>query len=113
MKDEIAILYEDEDILAIYKPAGVLVHGDGKETGQQATVAEWLLQVYPEVAGVGEAPILTNTGTTINRAGIVHRLDRDTSGVMLLARTQGKEGFVIGNNFIVSNLSFKGSPSSV
>lgn len=85
---DIAILYEDADILAINKPAGMLVHDDGKRESEIETVVEWLLREYPESAGVGEEPIHTDSGEVIDRSGIVHRLDRDTSGVMLVARTQ-------------------------
>lgn len=71
----LSILYEDEDLAAIDKSAGVAVHpGAGRPTG---TLAHFLLHRYPEIAGVGGA----------GRPGIVHRLDLDTTGVMLVART--------------------------
>lgn len=73
------ILYEDKDILAINKPAGLVVHGDGKTV--EPSVSEWLVAKYPEVKGVGE-----KLGE-IERPGIVHRIDRDTSGVLVLAKT--------------------------
>ena len=83
--DKPTILYEDEHILAIDKPAGIIVHGDGKRT--DPTLVDWFLEQYPDSVGVGEEPIETATGTTIDRSGIVHRLDRETSGVLLLAKT--------------------------
>jgi 23S rRNA pseudouridine1911/1915/1917 synthase len=79
------ILYEDEDILAINKPAGLIVHSDGRT--KEPTVAEWFVQKYPEAAGVGE-PITQTDGLVIERSGIVHRIDRETSGVLLLAKTR-------------------------
>ena len=73
----IEIIYADSDIVAINKPPGVPVHGGPSVSGP--TVADFLLEKFPEIAGVGEDPL---------RPGIVHRLDRDTSGVMVVARTQ-------------------------
>lgn len=83
----VPILYEDEHILAVNKPAGLVVHSDGRT--EELTLVDWFLGNYPESKGVGE-PIETTDGKVIDRSGIVHRLDRDTSGVMLLAKT--KEG---------------------
>jgi 23S rRNA pseudouridine1911/1915/1917 synthase len=85
---EIQILFENRDIVIINKPAGLVVHSDGRT--QEPTVASWFVQNYPESAGVGE-PLLVrhaNEEKRIDRPGVVHRLDRDTSGVMVLARTQ-------------------------
>lgn len=79
------IIYEDEDILALNKPAGVVVHGDGRT--KEPSVSEWLVSKYPETKGVGEM-IRLEGGDIIDRSGVVHRLDRDTSGVLLLAKTQ-------------------------
>jgi RluA family pseudouridine synthase len=47
---------------------------------------DWLIEQYPKIKGVGETERLAN-GTIIERPGIVHRLDRDTSGVLLIAKT--------------------------
>ncbi len=70
------VIYEDEHILVINKPAGVIVHpGAGVSHG---TLVSGLLARYPEIRSVGSA----------QRPGIVHRLDRDTSGLMVVARTQ-------------------------
>ena len=82
------ILYEDDDILAINKPAGIVVHGDGRT--KEPSVSEWFIQKYPLAKGVGEM-IRLEGGEVIDRSGVVHRLDRDTSGVLLLAKTQ--DGF--------------------
>jgi 23S rRNA pseudouridine1911/1915/1917 synthase len=89
------IIFESEDILAINKPAGIVVHGDGRT--KEASVSEWLIEKYPEAKGVGEMIRLegkinedgtTTEGSIIDRSGVVHRLDRDTSGVLLLAKSQ-------------------------
>ncbi|WP_026957646.1 MULTISPECIES: 23S rRNA pseudouridine(1911/1915/1917) synthase RluD [Aliagarivorans] len=69
---ELDIVYEDDDILVINKPAELVVHpGAGNPSG---TVLNALLHRYPEIA---EVP----------RAGIVHRLDKDTTGLMVIAKT--------------------------
>jgi 23S rRNA pseudouridine1911/1915/1917 synthase len=73
------ILYEDEDILVINKPAGLVVHPDGRT--KEASVTEWFAATYPASVNVGE-----KLGE-IARPGVVHRIDRDTSGVLLLAKT--------------------------
>ncbi|HEY4478231.1 MAG TPA: RluA family pseudouridine synthase [Candidatus Paceibacterota bacterium] len=79
---EINILYEDKDIIAVDKPAGLIVHTDGRT--KESTLTDWILEKYPETKNVGELM------GDIERPGIVHRLDRDTSGVILIAKT--KEG---------------------
>jgi 23S rRNA pseudouridine1911/1915/1917 synthase len=85
------IIFEDENLLVINKPAGLIVHSDGRTA--EPTVAEWVLKHYPETAQVGE-PWLSPQGELIARPGIVHRLDRTTSGVMLLVKTQGAYEFL-------------------
>jgi 23S rRNA pseudouridine1911/1915/1917 synthase len=85
---EIPILYEDKDIVAVDKPAGIVVHPDGKSKGPFLT--DWILEKYPKTKKVGE-PIETKDYGIIERPGIVHRLDRDTSGVFLIAKT--KKGY--------------------
>lgn len=81
----IEIIFEDNDILVINKPTGLVVHPDGKT--EEPSVSEWFGNKYPDSADVGE-PIVLKDGGEIKRPGIVHRLDRDTSGVMVLAKTQ-------------------------
>ena len=82
---EPVILYEDADVVVINKPAGLIVHSDGRT--EEPTVADWALAHYPMMASVGE-PWESPQGEVIPRSGIVHRLDRDTSGVLILAKTQ-------------------------
>jgi len=69
------VLYEDAALVAVDKPPGLVVHpGAGRSTG---TLVHRLHAHYPELAGVGGP----------GRPGIVHRLDKDTSGLLLVART--------------------------
>lgn len=112
------IIYEDSDVLVINKPAGLMVHpsehsiragADGKT--KEKTLVDLLVKKYPEMKNVGEQAIM-ETGklkvedddeyegvvspvtsdksqvTLAHRPGIVHRLDRDTSGIMIIAKTQ-------------------------
>lgn len=85
---DIKVLYEDGHVMAINKPAGLVVHPDGKTL--EPTLIDWILLRYPSAQEVGE-PLRLSSGKVIHRPGIVHRLDRDTSGVMLIAKTP--EGF--------------------
>jgi 23S rRNA pseudouridine1911/1915/1917 synthase len=82
---EPTLIYEDESIIVVNKPAGIMVHEDGVHA--YPTLVDWLIKKFPELRGVGEPQTLTN-GTEIERPGIVHRLDRETSGVLVVARTQ-------------------------
>jgi len=82
---DLEILYEDDDIIAINKPARLVVHSDGKT--DEPSVADWVAEKYPEARDVGE-PTRTPNGALVSRPGIVHRLDRETSGVMLVVKTQ-------------------------
>jgi 23S rRNA pseudouridine1911/1915/1917 synthase len=68
---ELEVLYEDDDCVVIYKPLGLLSHSKGL-FNPEATVETWLR---------------SRTNMTGKRAGIVHRLDRATSGVMICAKT--------------------------
>ncbi|MDI6699373.1 MAG: RluA family pseudouridine synthase [Candidatus Saccharicenans sp.] len=74
---DLKIIYEDDQIVVLDKPPGLVVHpGAGV---RQGTLVQGLLYRYPEIAAVGSAA----------RPGIVHRLDKDTSGVMVVALTPG------------------------
>lgn len=79
------IIFEDTDVLVINKPSGLVVHPDGKTS--EPSVAAWVLKAHPEVRGVGE-PLRLSSGEVIDRPGIVHRIDRETSGVLILAKNQ-------------------------
>ncbi len=72
---EVALLYRDEEIAVLNKPAGLTVHpAPGRPEG---TLAHRLVRLFPELAEQGG-----------QRPGIVHRLDKDTSGLMLVALTE-------------------------
>jgi 23S rRNA pseudouridine1911/1915/1917 synthase len=72
---DLEILYEDRDLLALNKPPGLVVHpGAGRRSG---TLLNALLHHCPELKEIGE----------VSRPGLVHRLDKDTSGVMVVAKT--------------------------
>jgi len=72
----VEVVAADEHIIVVNKPAGLVVHpGAGRADG---TLVNGLLARWPELADVGEA----------HRPGIVHRLDKGTSGLMVVARTQ-------------------------
>jgi 23S rRNA pseudouridine1911/1915/1917 synthase len=88
---EIPILYEDQDLVAIMKPSGVMTHPDGHAT--EETVSDWFAVRHPESRTVGETQRLKD-GTEILRPGVVHRLDRETSGVLVLAKTQEAHAFL-------------------
>lgn len=88
---ELSILYEDGDIVVVDKPAGVMTHGDGRST--EETAADWFASRYPVSAHVGEMQRLPD-GTELARPGIVHRLDRETSGVLVFAKTQDAHAFL-------------------
>lgn len=81
---ELPVIYEDADIVAVAKPAGVMTHPDGHSTDE--TASDWFARTYPESKDVGEMQRLKD-GSEIARPGVVHRLDRDTSGVLVFART--------------------------
>src|ERR1700733_9938684 len=87
--ERVQVLYEDEDVVVINKPAGLVVHADGKTT--ESTVVDWLLEKYPEIKKheleIGE-PLTLSSGVVIARPGIVHRIDRETSGVLVIAKNQ-------------------------
>jgi 23S rRNA pseudouridine1911/1915/1917 synthase len=76
----IPILYENDFLIAIDKPAGIQTHPAGDI--KRDTVAHFIISLYPKLRGIGENPL---------RPGIVHRLDRETSGVLVVAKT--KEAF--------------------
>ena len=90
--NEPSILFENDDVLVIDKPEGWLVHDDGKSAGVPVLV-EWFLGRAPTARGVGEASH-TRDGKVLDRSGVVHRLDRETSGVLILAKTQEAHQFL-------------------
>lgn len=94
----IKILYEDNDLLVIDKPSGLSVHPDAKSIKNEdtsslnknkyKTLVDWILEKYPKIKNVGE-PLETEyqgKKLKIYRPGIVHRLDKDTSGALIIAK---------------------------
>ena len=75
--DRVRVIHEDAAYLVVFKPAGLLVHPT--MANEPVTLTGWLLEHYPEVAEVGEDAV---------RPGIVHRLDRHASGLLVIARNQ-------------------------
>lgn len=73
-----SVIYENKNFIVVNKPAGLPVHAGGSVKIGESLV-DWLIQTYPELKNVGDAPKI--------RPGIVHRLDKETSGVMIVART--------------------------
>lgn len=82
---KITILYEDKDVVVINKPAGLNVHPDGKT--KEKTLVDWILKKYPSAKNVGE-PMVTEKGDIIKRPGIVHRIDKDTTGALIIAKNK-------------------------
>ncbi len=93
------ILYEDKDLLIIDKPAGIIVHSTINNINNPS-IASWFLQKYPFVSNVGDPSTGSGQAPSVNlgqenlRPGIVHRLDKETSGTLILAK----------NNFIFNYL---------
>jgi len=75
MNQDIKIVYENEDYFIINKPAGLTVHG-GTHI-KEKTLVDFLLEKYPDLKNVGEDP---------DRPAIVHRLDKEASGLMVIPR---------------------------
>ena len=75
-KKDLEIIYEDDEILVINKPAGLLVHPAGKRT--TGTLANILAFYFGQLPSLGDR----------KRLGIVHRLDEGTSGIMVIAKTE-------------------------
>jgi 23S rRNA pseudouridine1911/1915/1917 synthase len=73
---DIETVYENDHFLIIYKPDNIMVHAPS-ERSMAVTLVDWLLVNYPDISHVGYS----------DRPGIVHRLDKDTSGLLVVPRT--------------------------
>ena len=91
----IPIIYEDTELLVIDKPSGVAVHAGPAPTYRsvragpgvkEEVITDWLVEHIPRIKEVGDPS--TGSGQEIWRPGIVHRLDKETSGVMVIAKDQ-------------------------
>ncbi len=82
------IVYEDKDVIVLNKQAGISVHPSINEPN--GTLANALIARYPEIKNVGDPPSPSATdGQAIQlRPGIVHRLDKDTSGILVVVKNQ-------------------------
>ncbi len=78
---KINIIHSDDNIIVINKPAGIQIHPDSNE--RKNTLANALISKFPEIKNVHDDSL----GAYL-RPGIVHRLDKDTSGVIVIARNQ-------------------------
>ncbi len=75
------IIFENKDFLVLNKPAGLLVHPKiDYINSKEQTLVNWLIKNYPQIKNIGDSPEI--------RPGIVHRLDKETSGVMVIAKNQ-------------------------
>jgi 23S rRNA pseudouridine1911/1915/1917 synthase len=84
---KIKIVYEDNNILIIDKPSGLLTHPMNRKDESESVVS-WLLKEHPEIGDVQDE-YGASVGQWVDlRPGIVHRLDRETSGLMVIAKTQ-------------------------
>ena len=75
---DIKIYKETDEYIIVEKPAGLLVHKSDNPHDPKENLADIIAKKYPEILGVGEP----------KRPGIVHRLDKNVSGIMVIARTQ-------------------------
>ena len=80
---DISVIFENDDFIAVNKPAGLSVHPDGKT--DKKTLIDWILSRYPHIKNVGEP--FSVDGKNMFRPGIVHRIDKETSGVLVIAKT--------------------------
>ncbi len=73
----VPVIFENDDYLIINKPVNMVVH-PGEGHLKNDTLVNWLLAKYPQIKNVGPDPL---------RPGIVHRLDKETGGIMIVAKT--------------------------
>ena len=96
---KLSIIYQDNDIVVVNKPAGISVHKGIAEKGE--TLTDWLIEKFPEMKKVGDLPAGRQVSNL--RPGIVHRLDKNTSGVLVAARNQKSFEF-LKNQFSAHSL---------
>lgn len=87
LSSQIKTIYEDADILIIDKPSGLLTHPVNREDKSESVVS-WVLKTHPEIVGVKDV-CGEKLGNWVDlRPGIVHRLDKETSGLLVIAKNQ-------------------------
>ena len=84
INNDIEIIFEHKDFLIINKPAGLLVHRTNNPNS--FSLVEILKERYPDINGVSEPLESRNDGNNQDRDGIVHRIDKDTSGLLIIVR---------------------------
>ena len=87
-KIDVKVIFEDDSILVLNKPAGLVVHPAPSHKG--STLVDWLADYL--------GPKVTGLFTDTSRLGVVHRLDKDTTGVLLVAKTVSAQN-LIGKQF--------------
>jgi len=80
----VKIIYEDKNLVVIDKPAGLVIHNPGKT--KIPTLVDWLLKKYPEMK--------KEKWPDYSYPGIVHRLDKDTSGLLIIAKNPQTQKFL-------------------
>lgn len=89
---DLDIVFKNDDFLIINKPAGIQIHPDKKETSN--TISNGLIAKYPEIKNVYD-----DSKDSFLRPGIVHRLDKETSGLLIIAKNK--------NSFVELKMAFK------
>ena len=82
--EKLKVVFEDDDLLVVEKPAGIVVFPEGNIT--EKTLADLLIEKFPDLKRTGQAP----------RYGIIHRLDKDTSGILLVAKNNNTMEYLQG-----------------
>jgi 23S rRNA pseudouridine1911/1915/1917 synthase len=85
------VLEDREDFLVLDKPAGLIVHSDGRTI--EPSVADWIAEHYPAQKGIGGS-WRSPQGVEYPLNGIVHRLDRTTSGILLIAKNEEMHAYL-------------------
>ncbi len=94
--EKIKIIYEDENLLVIDKPPGIIVFPENERDRKKETLIDLLLKEFPYLKNVGDSP----------RYGIIHRLDKDTSGILLVAKNNQSLEFFQNQLFLSSKNSY-------
>ncbi|MGH9116100.1 MAG: pseudouridine synthase, partial [Acidimicrobiales bacterium] len=88
---DVTVVYCDEEVIVVDKPAGLVVHpGAGNSAG---TLVQGLLARFPDLAGLAG---LAGGAGQADRPGVVHRLDKGTSGLLVVARTPASRASLVG-----------------
>lgn len=83
---EIKVIYRDKNFIALDKPSGLLIHKSDYQKTDKTTLADWIIKNFPQTKKVGD---FLGSNNKINyRPGIVHRLDKETSGIIIVALNQ-------------------------